>query len=539
MTSHLPDSPSEPEYLGTDPGTGPGSGPGSRSRRGTPRRTGVLTAAAVAVVAAVGLGGWGVAQLMSGGSSPATAVPGNAVGYLSMDLDPSASQKIEALKMLDKFPAIHSRLALGSRDDLRRWIFEQATKDSRCKGVDYGKDIAPWVGERIALAAVPSGTGKAGAYPLVVLQAGDQDAARAAVHKLDTCGGSGRPTGVAFVGDYLLLTERQVDADAAARAARQGSLDQDPTFQKWMDRVGDPGVVTAYASADAPALVSKLQPRAKGRLGGGPQLDKLGSLYKDFAGMAGVVRFHDGAVETELVAKGLPAGTAGSGVTGPSVATLPATTAAAFSVGLPHGWLSDYLDSMNQVLGGGSSLDEMFKTGEAQTGLRLPQDIETLLGDGISVSVDSSMDVAALRRAPDPTKMPFALRIKGDPAKITPIIDKLKAMAGPDAGSVVVEKGAGVVVVGLDRRYVDSLVAGGGLGSTVAFQDVVPHPDRASSVFYVNFDAGNGWAERLADLASGHDPKVRANVAPLEALGISSWQDADGVQHGLLRLTTN
>jgi hypothetical protein len=44
---------------------------------------------------------------------------------------------------------------------------------------------------------------------------------------------------------------------------------------------------------------------------------------------------------------------------------------------------------------------------------------------------------------------------------------------------------------------------------------------------------------RLGDLLSDHDPEVRADLAPLDALGMSSWQDKDGVQHGLVRLTTN
>ena len=55
----------------------------------------------------------------------------------------------------------------------------------------------------------------------------------------------------------------------------------------------------------------------------------------------------------------------------------------------------------------------------------------------------------------------------------------------------------------------------------------------------MNFDAGNGWAEQLADLLSDGDPEAKQNIAPLDALGISGWVDGDDVQHGLLRLTTD
>jgi hypothetical protein len=58
-------------------------------------------------------------------------------------------------------------------------------------------------------------------------------------------------------------------------------------------------------------------------------------------------------------------------------------------------------------------------------------------------------------------------------------------------------------------------------------------------VFYLNFDAGDGWAEQLGDLLSEGDAEVRQNIAPLDALGISGWQDDDKVQHSLLRLTTD
>ena len=90
--------PGLPEYLG--PG-GPTPPPTDQPPSGGGGRRGALVAAAaVAVVAVVGVGGWAVAQLFAGGSAPASAVPSSAIGYVSLDLDPSASQKIEAVKIL-------------------------------------------------------------------------------------------------------------------------------------------------------------------------------------------------------------------------------------------------------------------------------------------------------------------------------------------------------------------------------------------------------------------------------------------------------
>jgi hypothetical protein len=491
-----------------------------------------VAGAAVAVVAAVGVGAYGVVQLMAGGSSPATAVPADAVGYVSLDLDPSASQKIEAFKILRKFPAIKEQL--GSRDDLRKAVFDEIQSSGDCKSLDYERDIEPWIGDRIAVAAVPDS--KQGARPLVVLQVTDQEKAEAGARKLESCDGATtdqepKPTGLAFVGDYVLIAETQAEADAMAKDAEASTLADSEDFTAAMDRTGDPGIVTMYASKDAPAAMMKASDAGSG---------DLTSTFADFQGAAGVVRFDDGAVEAEFTAEGLPQGVGGVRTDGgPDASTLPATTAAALSVAFREGWLEDYLEQMNDALGDGQSLDETLAEGERATGLELPEDIETLLGDGITVSVDGGADLEALTQSPDPSQVPAGIRIYGDPAKIVPVIDKLKKSAGPDADLVKVSTGDGLVTVGFDQAYVDLLRDKGDLGNVAAFEDVVPEAGRSTGTFYVNFDAGDGWAEQLADLLSDGDAEAKANIAPLDALGVSGWVDDELVQHGLLRLTTD
>ncbi|CAN5472133.1 hypothetical protein BH10ACT10_BH10ACT10_09010 [soil metagenome] len=519
--------PVQPEYL--EPGSGPtDSGEPPRNRG---RRTGLVAGAAVAVVAAVGVGAYGVVQLMAGGSSPATAVPADAIGYVSLDLDPSASQKIEAFKILRKFPAIKKQL--GSRDDLRRAVFDEIQKSGDCKGVDYAQDIEPWIGDRVALAAVPDS--KVGATPLFVLQVTDEAKAKAGARRLESCGGTAtdggdKPAGLAFVGDYLLVAETQSEADSMAKDAEASTLADSSEFTTAMDRVGDPGIVTMYVSKDAPAAFAKAS-------GSSSDPGRITSMFKDFQGAAGVVRFAGGAVEAEFTGKGLPSGIGAA--QGPDVGTLPGSTAAALAVGFKEGWVKDYVAQMNDLLGDGASVDQMLAEGERATGLQLPEDVETLLGSGLTVSIDGKTDLKALTESPDPSQVPAGIRIYGDPAKITPIIDKLKAAAGPDADLVKVSTGDGIVTVGFDQAYVDGLRDKGGLGDVSAFTDVVPDASRATGTFYVNFDAGDGWAEQLADLISDGDPEVKANIAPLDALGVSTWLDDDKVQHSLLRLTTD
>jgi hypothetical protein len=518
MSSNIPGS-GEPEYLGTAP-----QRPDTADRG---KRTAVLAVVAVAVVAVVGAGGWAALQLMSGGTSAATAVPSNAVGYVSLDLDPSAGQKIEAIKIMKKFPGLDKQLDLGSKDDLRRWVFDKIQEDGSCDKVDYSKDIEPWIGDRVALAAVPSGTDSV--TPLVAVQVTDEDAARKGVEVLDgACPGAKDSSGTAFVGDYLVVSDTQKHADALASQAKESSLEDDADFQGWMDKAGDSGVVTMYAAPEALSVISKME---KNR-------PRMGKLANDFRGGAGVVRFHDGGVEAEFVGGGLPKSLAPkTGAAGADTATLPATTGAALSLAFRRGAVEDSMQSMADMLG--TSVADLKAEAEAQTGLELPEDAQTLLGDGVSLSVDSSADLKPLMSGSDPSSLPFGLRIKGDPAAITAVVDKLKSAVGPEADSLVTKSGDGVVALGLNQDYVDKLSAGGKLGDERSFQSVVPEADKASAVFYVNFDAGNGWAGRLAGQLSDGDPSVTENVAPLDALGFSAWADSDGVQHALLRLTTD
>ena len=537
-----------PEYLGM-------GAPVDADPSGQPRRWPVLGGVAVGVAAVVGLGGWGAFALLSGGGAqPAEVIPADAVAYLSLDLDPSASQKVEAFEILKKFPGLREELGLDTTDDLRRLVFEKIQDEGECTDLDYDSDIKPWIGERLALAAVPDDKPGADA-PVVALQVGDRDAAERGIRALADCGGAGDDFGFAFTGDYVLVTDSQQRAAAIAAGVEDGSLADDPAFQDWTGKVGDPGILTMYAAPGAPGYFADLQHDASQGWGGyGPQAGLMAesdhnraaettrSLYEDFKGMAVTVRFDDGAVEAEFAGEGLPAGLSSSdGTTGPGLADLPASTGAAFSVGLPDGWLDGWLDSMNGFLGAGGSTEEMLAQAEAETGLTLPEDIETLFGDGVSLSFDADTDLDAVFEAQDPTRLPVGLRVKGNPDAILPIVEKLRAAIGPEADMVLAEAGDGMVAFGLNPDYLETLLAGGALGDEDSFRDAVPDAERATGALYVNFDAGDGWAEHLAELLSDSDGTASPageNIAPLDALGVSTWVDGDD-QRVLFRMTSD
>src|SRR4051794_16353134 len=282
----------QPEYLGHGgPATNPVEGPA-----GPGRRTGIIVGAALAVVAAVGIGGYGLVQLMAGGSSPASVVPADTLGYVSLDLDPSAGQKIEAFRIMRKFPSLKKGLHLGGQDDIRRAIMEQIVEAGGCKRLSYSRDVEPWIGDRVAFAAVPERA--EGAVPLIALQVSDQARAKKGIRAIGSCEGEGSQPGVSFAGDYALITDTQPDADRMAKDAKAASLADDADFKTWTGRTGDPGIVTMYVSKDAPAAIAMSGHHDR------PGLNPLGGpvdgAFKNFRGGAGVVRFHAGAVEAEF-----------------------------------------------------------------------------------------------------------------------------------------------------------------------------------------------------------------------------------------------
>ena len=121
MSDQSPGAGGASEQLSNDTGT-PTRGGGKR---------GLVIGGVVVAVAVAGGAAWAATSFLGQGAQPAEALPAGTLGYASVDLDPSGGQKIEALKVLRKFPALEKELDLGSGDDLRKKLFEEicASKD--------------------------------------------------------------------------------------------------------------------------------------------------------------------------------------------------------------------------------------------------------------------------------------------------------------------------------------------------------------------------------------------------------------------------
>lgn len=554
MSHHGPSSP-EPEFLSSgDPAT-----PLERQPR-SGRRLAYLVGGLVATVGLVGGAAWAWAVFSSTGPQPSEALPADTLGYAAVDLDPSGQQKIEAFRLLRKFPAFTDEIDLDSDDDLRRRIVEESLEGTDCD-VDFEQDVEPWLGMRFAAAAVPGDDRPA---PVLVIQVSDAEAAEEGLSLLQACG-SGDEGAWEIRGEWAVLAETDEVAEATADAAAEASLTDDETYREWTEAVGDPGVLTAYAAPEAgEVLLDSVEDFAAPFAGppvgaepfseegplsgdgsypdeepfpdesGAPVPPQLNDALESFDGAAFTVRFADGAVEVEGATSGSKQlGYATDGA-GDAVGSLPEDTAVALGFALEKGWGQEALDGIGTRLGSGA--EAQIELVESELGIELPADLETLFGESTVFALSSDFDAKTLLESDDGSDVPFGGKIRGDADAIGDIIDKLQAAAGPEGEPFLsTDIGDDAVAVGPDADYRGELLADGDLGGTDAFEDVVPEADAATGVFFVNFDA-NDWLVGLA--RADDEPEVAENVEPLDAAGLSSWVD-DEQGHFLFRLTTD
>ncbi|MBB6626326.1 DUF3352 domain-containing protein [Nocardioides sp. KIGAM211] len=567
-TGPPPTGPGQPEYL-TQGGGAPWQ-PGAEPRTGGGGRKALIGGGALVGLALVGGGIWAATSFFGSGPQPAEALPDTTLGYVSVDLDPSGGQKIEAIRTLRKFPAFKDQIGLDTEDDLREKIFEQVQEGDACPDLDYADDIEPWLGDRAAVAAVD--TGQEQPVPVFVVQVKDADQADAGLKKIQACAGGGDDSvggssdsagtgtgGWAIEGDWAVVAETEEIAQGVADDAADASLADDEDYRKWTDEVGDAGIVNMYAAPAAGAFLAE-NLGGLGMLTGASSMsscaasadgetacDDTGSstaapsqvtdALKDFKGAAATIRFADGALELEVAGDpgfqqtGLYASDQGDDV----LATLPEDTAAALGVGLQDGWFGEALDQVASYSGGETSADELLAQLSEQSGLDLPDDAETLAGESFAVGISSDFDPEAFANGSGLSELPIAAKVKGDPAAIDDVLDKVRPQLGADEqGTLDLDADGDVAAIGPNADYRAKVLADGGLGDSEVFQDVVPDADRASAILFVNFDAGDGWLVNLV----GDDQEVADNLEPLSGFGISSWLEDDAA-HALVRITTN
>jgi hypothetical protein len=340
----------------------------------------------------------------------------------------------------------------------------------------------------------------------------------------------------------MVLADDHDTAQAFVDAAASSSLADSEDFRTRVDDVGGEGFVTGYVAAGA--ADEMLDAAASSGDGSTAYLSPFGDpraqmekYLGDFKGAAMSVRFDGGALEVRVKGEGVPG--AASMTDGDSgVGDLPASTAFAYALPVGDTWVSDFVDQMRSSLGA-DTLDQGIEQFEAQTGLSVPADLQTLLGDGLTLSVDSSIDAQALASgSPDAISgLPVGLRINGDPLKIRPLLDRILAQVPLPPGMLSIENGDHAVAIAPDTDYATTLAGSGGLGDDAGFKKAVPEFETGDAVVYADFNGS--WLTDLVKADGGPDTaKILANLEPLDSLGLSGSADG-GSFDMLLRITTD
>jgi hypothetical protein len=493
--------------------------PAQREPSGGGRRRGLAIGGGLLAVALVGGGvTYGVAALRSDGAAPETVIPASAFAVVKVDLDPSAGQKVDALRFARKFPDAKDKL--GGSDDPRKALFDALRGEDEVKG-DWAKDVEPWLGQRAAVAVLPGATPEADPAPIVVLAVTDADAARSGLRTV-----SGGEAECVVSDDFAVCAKDEATASKAVADAGRASIAQDETYDGDVQALGGEGIAlgwvdVAKARSAVPALESALSSAAGGAmLGSSLNSDQLKGRYVT------ALRFDGPNLELTGRVDGaeLPATTGTSGV-----GDLPADTVAAFGTGsmstiIDAAWKQ--LRTVSTQMGGGSDFDTQVAEIEGQLGLKIPGDIKDAMGDRASIAF-GGLEAGAPK---------VALRVSGKPESVAKLVGVVNQNAG---GAVVLAQAAAGTdtVVASSQPYADAVAKGSGLGSDPAFTAAVPDAKDAEQVGYLNVARLMGIIEEAGAASDTLDDTTKRNLEPLAAFGMTTGRDGS-VGTFTLRLTT-
>lgn len=305
-------------------------------------------------------------------------LPVNALGMVSVNLSPSIEQKKNLLSIARQFPGAKSQVK-GEFNDARDNLLSQMLEDS---GLDYKKDVKPWLGSEAAVAFLPPGDSDA---PLIVamVQTDDNAKATAAIAKADKAGNF---KGIyAIVDDFVVISDQDnkadnqkaIDAIKAQAKKSNGGLAKSAGFTSVVGQLHGDRLILGWLNAKE--ALSTFQGLGGGE-GGGP-FSALTSLGKD----AETVAFDLHAEDKAVVFQGVTAASGpDNGATVELTRTLPAATLAAFTLFDISGGVTKALETVTGSAGAGavSSLEESI-------GLSLNSDILSWM-KGESVIVGSA-----------------------------------------------------------------------------------------------------------------------------------------------------
>ncbi len=488
------------------------------------------------------------------GTQPHDVLPGDAIGYARLDLDPSATQKINAMRFLGQFPGLDTS-GLSEDIDLREWMIEQFNTDTGCT-ISFEGDIEPWLGDRMGIAVLPPAEPYADPDGILAFQVSDDAAADEAMQAINECANPAGDHGPGFthLDGYMIVAETQEIAEQSAAAARESALGDNDEFTRAMNELGDPGVASAWISGIA--MFEAFEPTMSGAMGGGMFDDEYGDdeygddLYNgysdtvdpdeilelvedNFRSFAVTFRFSNDYAEVASVITGdLYQEVGGNGVS----ANVPDTTALLFGFSNMNTYLNDHWDLVRET----SPQEMAMLQGMATAmGLELPADLATAVGDNFVIAIDGErLDLRALFEYDDFSSLDIGLQVVTDPEAFTEMWDRLQVAAEwaeVPLDEVPLTRTDDGYVIASSPGYSAALTEGGTLGESESYTRAVRDAGQADSVFYLNADV---IVEALVPVivAQGADPDLVQSIELIDAIGYSTRM-RDGFAESTLRIT--
>lgn len=467
----------------------------------------------VAGVLSLGLLGGGAlfayGKINGGGPQPESALPATAIAFAKVDLDPSVDQKVDAFRFVRKFPGAQDPLAdIDENADLRRELFDSIKDDGGLEGVDYARDVEPWLGMRFGVAVLPPADGAVEPGVVVALASTDEDAARRGLSKVT--GGSGY---CSVQPDFAICGETKSVVDRAVSETADSPLADDDRFTQDMEDLGEDGLVTGWMDA------TRAKQQLTGTIGSG-----VATGSEPIGRYAAAIRFDGPTLEIAGRANGLPDGSVPAG-DGTAIGELPADTFAALSI---SGLDASIRKAWPQIdKGARETLGDDWQQGvdsfTDETGLSVPDDVAKAVGSRTTIAV-----------GPDADTTKVALVTNGDRGLIDKLVGAIDSGSAGTSGSpqlTVKDAGGNRTVVSTDAGYADEVARGSGLAESDAFKDAVPDADKAGTVGYVDI------ATAVELFGEDLDDEERANLGVLKSAGVAVWGEGDHADFRF-RLTT-
>lgn len=540
-----PPPPAPPAAPAADGGSGNGKGSRKKAVAGG---AGVLVLAAVA-----GGGAYAYNTLSGGGAQPSDVLPANTQMYARLDLDPGASQKIQLFKLLNKVPEVGKTLGIEDPDksDVRKLVFDEITENA-CPDIDYGKDVEPWLGDRVGV-----GANIEDEQFVIAVQVKDEKKAEDGIAELFEC--ADEDYGIAFYQGYALLSEQQKVVDDALDAAKKKSLSDNEDFTRDMEALGEKGIASAWIDTEGFLDTFAGLPGFSESL-----TDEDRKAIEEAGSVAMALRVDGNAIELAGVGKA----TDDLDLQPAPIGQLPGDTVAALSfsgVGdqITEQWdlFLDEFDSQFGALAGTSGPPEEFLEQlsdedrayyeemygdtstdvpdpedfiaqfEAETGLSLPEDLQSLLGSTLTLAIGgNNLETIPMLQGPDDLeKLDIAIRTTdGEGGKAIDVMTKIADFASQNGVPLVAEESDDGAVLATNSDAAEKFSANGDLGDSGRFKSVMPYGDDTVFAFYADVSA---IVDKLLEADPPED--VRKDIEDfnvVEAVGMSGAVDGDRVR---------